>query len=110
MNRSYSLRRDDFQHVWDKGKSWSHPLVVVRACANETSTCRFGFVAGKKVGNAVRRSRIKRLMRESVQHRVEQIQPGWDIILISRSDADDAEFSQIDAAIGEVLRRANLIR
>ena len=84
--------------------------MIVRACANETTGCRFGFVAGKKVGNAVRRNRIKRLMRESVQHRIEQIRPGWDIILISRTDADDAQFQEIDAAIDQVLRRANLIR
>ena len=110
MNRSHSLRRDNFQRVWDKGKSWSHPLVVLRACANEMTDCRFGFVAGKKVGNAVRRNRIKRLMRESVQHRLDQIQPGWDIILISRTDADDAEFQKIEAAVEQLLRRANLIR
>ena len=110
MNRKFSLRRDDFQHVWDKGKSWSHPLVVLRACANETTGCRLGFVAGKKVGNAVRRNRIKRLMRESVHHRLETIRPGWDIILISRTNADAATLQEMDAAIEQILRRANLIR
>ena len=110
MNRSSSLRRNDFQHVWDKGKSWSQPLIVLRACANETTECRFGFVVGKKVGNAVRRNRIKRLMRESVHHRLEAIQPGWDIILISRANADAAAFQEIDTAIEQLLRRANLIR
>jgi ribonuclease P protein component len=110
VNRLHSLRRADFQHVWDKGKSWSHPLMVLRACANESSECRLGFVAGKKVGNAVRRNRIKRLMRESVHHRMTELQPGWDIILISRTNADNATFQEVDTAIEQLLRRANLIR
>jgi len=110
MNRAYSLRRDDFQRVWDSGKSWSHPLIVLRAAANDKESSRFGFVAGKKVGNAVRRNRTKRLLREAVRHRLEAIAPGWDIILISRAGADQAEFKAIDAAVESVLKRAKLIR
>ena len=110
MRRAYSLRRDDFQRVWDSGKSWSHPLIVLRAAANGMETCRFGFVAGKKVGNAVRRNRTKRLLREAVRHRLAAISPGWDIILISRAGAEQAEFTAIDAAVESILKRAKLIR
>ncbi|MDE3091555.1 MAG: ribonuclease P protein component [Chloroflexota bacterium] len=110
MNRAYSLRRADFQRVWDKGKSWSHPLIVLRAAANGKNSCRFGFVAGKKVGKAVRRNRSKRLLREAVRHRLKIISPGWDIILISRGGAERAEFKDIDAAVESILRRAHLIR
>jgi ribonuclease P protein component len=109
VKRAYSLRRDDFQRVWDSGKSWSHPLIVLRAAANGKETCRFGFVAGKKVGNAVRRNRTKRLLREAVQHRLAAISLGWDIILISRASADAAEFQAIDAAVEIILKRAKLI-
>ncbi len=110
MNRAHSLRRDDFQRVWDNGKSWSHPLVILRAAANDKDTCRFGFVAGKKIGKAVRRNRTKRLLREAVRHRLNSIAPGWDIILISRAGAERAEFKDIDAAVESILKRAKLIR
>ena len=110
MNRAYSLRRNDFQRVWDSGKSWSHPLIILRAAANGTASNRFGFVAGKKIGKAVRRNRTKRLMREAVRHRLETISPGWDLILISRASAEQAEFRDIDAAVENILRRAHLIR
>jgi ribonuclease P protein component len=110
MNRAYGLRREDFQRVWDNGKSWSHPLVILRAAANGTESNRFGFVAGKKIGKAVRRNRAKRLMREAVRHRLKALNPGWDVILISRAGADQAEFKDIDAAVENILRRAHLIR
>ncbi len=109
VNRAYSLRRDDFQRVWDSGKSWSHPLIIVRAAANGTGASRFGFVAGKKVGNAVRRNRTKRRLREAVRHRLAAIPPGWDIILISRAGAEQADLKAIDAAVENLLRRAHLI-
>jgi ribonuclease P protein component len=110
VNRAYSLRRDDFQRVWDSGKSWSHPLIILRASANGKALSRFGFVAGKKIGKAVRRNRTKRLLREAVRHRLEAISPGWDIILISRAGAEEAGFKDIDAAVESILKRAHLIR
>lgn len=111
MDRSFSLRRGaDFQRVWDEGRSFSCPLVILRLCANGMDTCRFGFVAGKKIGKATARNRAKRLMRESVRQRLPMIVPGWDVILIARGDAAGCEFKEIDAAIENLLRRAALIR
>lgn len=110
MDRSFSLREGtEFQRVWDKGKSWSHPLIVLRARANGMEHSRFGFVAGKKVGRAVRRNRVKRLLREAVRHRLDEIARGWDIILIARGSAEPSEFREIDAAVGELLKRAGLL-
>ena len=109
MDRSFSLRRDDFQRVWDDGKSYSHPLVILRASANGMSQCRFGFVAGKKVGKAVTRNRAKRWMREAVQHRLPTMTPGWDIILIARSNVAHTDFQTIVSAIDSLLQRAQLV-
>jgi ribonuclease P protein component len=108
MKRSFSLRRDEFQRVWDDGKSWSHPLVILRASANGMEQCRFGFVAGKKIGGAVARNRAKRLMRESMRQHLAHIAPGWDVIVIARSAAAQAELQDIDAAITSLLERAQL--
>ena len=110
MKHAWSLRRDDFQRVWDDGKSWSHPLIILRARANDAQESRFAFVAGKKIGNATHRNRAKRRMRESVRRRLEKISPGWDIILVSRGDADNAGWADVDAAVVAVLRRAHLYR
>ena len=111
MNRSFSLRRGaDFQQVWDEGKSFSHPRVILRVRGNGTEACRFGFVAGKKIGKATVRNRAKRLMREAVRQRLPMIVPGWDLILIARSGAAGSEFKETERAVESVLRRASLIR
>ncbi len=95
--------------MWDKGKSWSHPLLILRALANGTQANRFGFVVGKKVGKAVQRNRCKRLMREAVRHRLDRIAKGWDIILIARRAAENAEFQAMDGAVETLLMRARLL-
>lgn len=111
MNRSFSLRRGaDFQRVWDEGKSFPHPLVILRVRANGMDACRFGFVAGKKTGKATARNRAKRWLRESIRPRVPQIVPGWDLILIARSGAAQRGFKEIASAVESVLRRADLLR
>ena len=110
MKRSLSLRGGaEFQRVWENGKAWSNNLFVLRAFANESSGTRFGFVVGKKVGNAVERNRIKRRMREVVRSRCDRITPGWDIILIARQGTEDADFAEIESAIDTLVKRARLI-
>ena len=108
MKHSSSLRRNQFQQCWDGGKSWSHPLVILRACANGMPQGRFGFVAGKKVGKATVRNHAKRLMREALRPRLPMLVPGWDIILIARSAAAQATFQEMNQAIGSLLQRAKL--
>lgn len=109
MKRVFSLRGGSgFQRVWDAGQSWSHPLIVLRACPNGMETSRFGFVVGKKIGKAVTRNRAKRLIREVVRHRLEKIAKGWDLIFVARAGAGQAEFKEIEQAVEQVLQRAGL--
>jgi ribonuclease P protein component len=111
MKRSLSLRRGaEFQQVWDEGKSFVHPLVILRARPNSEERSRFGFVAGRKIGKATVRNRVKRWMRESIRLRLPLIVPGWDLIWIARAQAAQSNFAEMDAAITHLLQRAALLR
>ena len=55
-----------FSKVYAKGKKVSENNVVVYALKNfRTEETRLGITTGKKIGNAVRRSRARRLIREA---------------------------------------------
>lgn len=109
MERQYRLRRSlDFERVRREGQSWAHPLVVLAAAPNGQPVSRFGFVTSKRVGNAVQRNRARRLMRESVRRQLAHIPPGWDCVFVARAPVVDATFAQVEAAVTQLLQRAQL--
>jgi ribonuclease P protein component len=48
-------------------------------------------------------------MREAIRHRVSDIAPGWDVVLIAREGIRDASFATVDRMVDQLLRRASLL-
>lgn len=110
MKRRFRVREDRrFREIRQRGRSQSSELLVVCALANQLPYSRFGFAVNSRIGNAVKRNRIKRQLREVVRLRVAAIQPGWDIILIARKPIRSADYHQIETACARLLRRAQLL-
>ncbi len=74
--------------------------------SSETTSTSVGFVAGRKVGNAVARNRAKRRLREAVR-RV-HLKPGTTYVIVADRQVVDAPFASIvswlEAATGQVPR------
>ncbi len=74
------------------------------------SGSRLGVVVSKKVGNAVVRSRAKRLLRESYrQHQHEFVQP-LDLVLVARASIKEKDFSGVEQDLITTLRQAGLLK
>jgi len=111
MKKRFRLTKNsDFQRVYKKGRSWAHPLLVLCVLRNDLDYSRFGFSASKRLGGAVVRNRAKRLMREATRLRQTMIADGWDVVIIARQPMREANFHQVDRAIGRLLRRARLLK
>ena len=110
MDREYRLTSaTDFKRVRREGKSYAHPLVILVANPNGLNAPRFGFTAGKAVGNAVRRNRAKRRLREALRGYLPFMLGGWDVVLIARPKLIDADWSELRTAIEHLLRQAGLL-
>ncbi len=110
MDRKYRLTSStDFKRVRRTGKSYAHPLAVLVVARNDLSHSRFGVTASRALGKAVSRNRARRRLREALRSYLPEISPGWDVVLIARPDVIDAEWTQVQEAVGGLLRRARLL-
>ena len=55
----------DFDRLFREGRALRYPEFTLRVLPGETGHARLGLSVGKRVGNSVRRNRIKRLLREA---------------------------------------------
>jgi ribonuclease P protein component len=103
----FLTNRAQYTLVYRQGKVWAGSLLVMKAMPNGSNLSRYGFSVTKKVGKAVQRNRLKRLLREIM--RLQSLKPGWDIVFMARSVAVDAEYHQLESAITRLLARAQLL-
>ena len=108
MRRENRLtRRGDFQAVYRRGKTWVHPLLVLKGLPNSLGVTRCGFAVGKLIGKAVARNLVRRRFREGV--RQTSARPGWDLVIVARGLAGGADYHRLKAALSSLLRQANLL-
>lgn len=84
--------------------------LVLYARKNRTHTNRVGITVSKKLGKAHIRNRIRRRLREIYRLHEELFQPGWDIVVVARSRAIDAEFSKLTGSYLGLAERAGILR
>ena len=104
MRKKEILRKkDDFQAIYNAGKSVPERYVVLFYRKNDLPYSRTAFLASKKVGNSIQRNRAKRLMKESYRLNAEKFLEGYDLIFIARNTINgkmqkDVEKSLLNAA------------
>lgn len=63
---------------------------------NGTAGNRLGITAGKKLGNAVKRVRVKRIIRAAYRLNEESFPIGYDIVFVGRNNAYEKKSTDIE--------------
>ncbi len=99
------LRRREFLEVQEGGQKLPSDSLLALVKPNGRPYCRVGLTVSSKVGNAVVRARLRRLLRELFRKRRGQWPPGVDVVLVVRQSAKDASFAELSRAFEGVTRK-----
>ncbi len=106
-----SLKKNyQFRFVYNKGKSIANRQLVMYILENKTEQNRLGVSVSKKVGKSVVRSHVTRLIKESYRMTEQKIKCGYDIIVIARNTAKDADFDEVSRSLRHLFKKHGLLK
>ena len=99
----------DFRRIYARGRSFVTLVLVVYVMKNRGRGLRVGITTSKKTGNAVKRSRSRRVIREAVRALAPRIRDGYDLVLVARGKTPFVKSTQVQEALEQQLGKAGLL-
>ena len=93
----------DFKYVYGRGKNYVFPALVVYIRKNRLSYCRIGVTVSKKVGNAVKRNRAKRVIMAAF-YETKHLINGYDIVFVARGKTPFVKSYMLKSYMEKVFR------
>lgn len=110
MKKQFRLRRNkDFLRVYRKRQSAADQRLVIYKSRNRFSHSRVGISVSKKVGKAVVRNRVKRLIREAVRVNLDKIKTGYDLVIVARRKIVDCSFAEVEESVLRVCAKLGIL-
>ena len=111
MKKTISIKENkDFKRLYYRGKSIASGCLVVYYRQNPYPYCRLGLTVSAKVGKAVVRNRVRRLIRESYRIMEDRVRKSMDIVVVARSAAASADFRAVSGALETAFKKSGIIR
>ena len=94
MNSKYRIKKnEEFEYIINNGKVLKNKLYVIYYIESKKEYNRFGISVSKKVGDAVKRNKIKRRIRDIIIKN--SIKSNYDYVIIVRKEVGDLSFNEL---------------
>ena len=101
--RARLTKRSEFLSLSQKGKRIHTSHFIVLSMANDMGEDKLGITVTTRVGNAVTRNRIKRLVREFFRRQSRETSRAQDIVIIAKRGAEKLSLSEVGGELGAAL-------
>ena len=110
MKASVTLKKNhEFRRLYQKGASAVAGGMVLYCRKNRLGRNRVGFTVSVKLGNAVKRNRARRRLREVYRLNSPRLSQGWDIILAARGRTPTAPWRELNDTFLRLSRKLGLL-
>jgi len=97
-------KNEEFRYVFSAGSRKSGSYVILYMLPVKQDSNRVGFIVKKKIGNAVQRNRIKRILKEIWRNRCNLLISGYDIIIMARKKIIQASFTEVETELEKLIQ------
>jgi ribonuclease P protein component len=100
-------RRNEFKRVFSRGQSVANRQFVLYTYQRQTAEpFRLGVSISRRVGNAVVRNRLKRMIKEVTRHWAEHLKPQLDLVIIARKPSAELDYYQIKQSLRHLFNKS----
>lgn len=112
MRKIKTLKKNyEFKNVLSKGKFYVGKYIILYVKENNKKENYIGIAVGTKIGHAVERNKIKRLIRENYRLKKEELVRGRDIVFLlnKKSNIKEINYWNINRDMIELFNKANMV-
>ncbi|SMC57319.1 ribonuclease P protein component [Papillibacter cinnamivorans] len=111
MRYSKPLKKNyEFKRLYSRGKQAVSPCMAVYCRPNRTEVDRIGITVGGKIGNAVKRNRVRRRLKEIYRLNEHLLRTGFDIVVVARVRAEYAPYRELEESFLSLCGKLKLLR
>ena len=111
MKRIISLKSSkNFKRAYKEGIFFVGSFVVLYLYPNSLLENRVGYSVSRKLGKAVVRNKIKRLLKEAYRKYFDSLKEGYDIVFVPRRTALNASLKEIEDCMSKLLRKSDIFK
>ncbi len=103
-------RTQDFARVRQLGQTVRGRLMLLNLAPNPLPHNRYGIVTGKRLGGAVIRNRVRRLVRQAVRDVQPHLLTGWDVVIVPHPTLVGLPQREVARAFEALARQAGLFK
>lgn len=111
MKPSVTLKENyEFRRLYQKGASAVGGCMVIYCRRNRLGRNRLGITVSVKIGNAVKRNRARRRLREVCRLNSPCLRQGWDMVLVARGRTLTAPWKELNDTFLRLCKKLELLQ